>query len=225
MPALAIMKQRQRQQLGDMPMISKVVHKRVIKYLHLECLSRWHSGFVFFIPGEGRSHGSAPGSGSHPRAAAGSPPAAPRWGRTHGAPPSAPYDPSFSLSPSCQSCARPGAPRQPEGERERERGKNRSSKLNKKAAVMRKQAATGQMMSFLFNHTVQQGRLSLIKASRGQWDLKIRAAETVREETSSWLCCTVITSLCLGWMSRMSLLVVDQWNVRYGTALPKEKGV
>lgn len=34
----------------------------------------------------------------------------------------------------------------------------------------------------------------------------------------------VLTSWCRPWMSRMSLLVTDQWKVRPGTALPKEKG-
>lgn len=36
---------------------------------------------------------------------------------------------------------------------------------------------------------------------------------------------TRITSLCLVFMSRVSLFVTDQWNVNPGTALPNEKGV
>lgn len=34
----------------------------------------------------------------------------------------------------------------------------------------------------------------------------------------------VVTSWCRPRMSRMSRLVTDQWKVRPGTALPKEKG-
>lgn len=36
---------------------------------------------------------------------------------------------------------------------------------------------------------------------------------------------TQFTSLCLVLISRVSLFVIDQWNVNPGTALPNEKGV
>lgn len=77
--------------------------------------------------------------------------------------------------------------------------------------------------------------MSLEKAERGQdWprvNMQTSCAETcggpsppqmlARDEGVSG---QVVTSWCRPWMSRMSRLVTDQWKVRPGTALPKEKG-
>lgn len=58
-----------------------------------------------------------------------------------------------------------------------------------------------------------------------QWEMRDKNRSCSWYQIQEWKSSMLGTSMCLGWTSRMSLLVVDQWKVKPGSTLPNEKGV